>query len=512
MAAIFLSYDRDDKNRVARFKQRLEAAGHQVWWDEKMLAGRPQDAEISANIGKADCVIVAWSKNSIQSEWVRAEVNLAKSKTALLPVSLDPQIEIPLPFNLLNTRNLAGWDFESPRPEFDLLLAQIQDLADDANVSTRLPTDNGKIKNGSWPSASRLWFAALIALPTGLGLIGALVAMRWHVPTEIEATLPICSVRMSLQDDGSVPLLETQTLKSITFEHIARAAFAPVEVQPVGASAQQPCWFRSIALGRENVLTSEDLTLVVGQDSGNAPVALQAIALASPSKLVVEKASGCQSRQSSPGQFRIALERGNQVFYVSPVDSLYLDANNARLEGAPGSCASGPVKMLARLADGSPYLEVGGGLKQVAAVLAPLPEGDDIALFGKSGARFSRISVAEQSEANGRPMAALQGEGNVKYPRYEGKQAVRITEDKVINVSDAIGRLRYDKKADRLWLSLSGRVGTFTGTSLAGDTDYRLTLFEKLWYGHLPAALLTIVAWLAAVTVGAVKLYRDVYR
>ncbi len=513
MAAIFLSYDRDDSERVGRLKQQLEVAGHQVWWDEKMLAGRPQDAEISANIAKADCVIVAWSSYSVLSEWVRAEVTLAKSKTPLLPVRLDPEIEIPLPFNLLNTTNLAGWDFESPRPEFAALLAQIQALASGATASAQRPSaSNPQIRNGPRPNAKRLWFAALVALPIVVGLIGALVAMRWYVPTQIEATLPICSVRMSLQDSGSVPLLDTQTLRNVTFEHVARAAFAPVEAQPFGASLQQPCWLRSLVLGRENVLTGSDFTLIAGQETDNARVALQAITLAPPSTIVVEKASGCQSQQGLPGSLRIKLEQTNQVFYVNPIDLLYLEAGNAQLEGTLGTCATGPVKMHARLADGSPYLEVAGEAKQVAVVLSPLPEGDDIALFGKSGARFSRISVAGQNDASGRPVAALQGEGSVNYPGYEGKQAVRIAEDKVISASNAIGRLRYDKKADRLWLSLSGQVGTFTGKSLAGETDYRLTLFEQLWYGHLAAALLTIAAWLAAVTVGAIKRDKDLYR
>jgi hypothetical protein len=514
MTAIFLSYDRDDKERVSRLKRQLEGAGHLVWWDEKIPVGEPLETEISANIAKADCVIVAWSNHSVQSEWVRGEVTLAKERKPLLPVRIDPGVAIPLPFNVLKTANLSNWDFESPHPEFAALLAQIQRLAGTATGSAQLPSaTDPKFHNGARPNRKHLWFAALVALPILIGVIGALVAMRWHVPTKIEATLPICSVRMSLPDGDSVPLMDTQTLRNITFEHVARATFAPVEAQPLGASPQEPCWLRSLALGRENVLTGKDFTLVAGRDSDAASAALQAIALVPPGTIVVEKPSGCQSPQGLGGRLRFKLEQPNQIFYVSPVDSLYLDADSARLERTPdASCGAGQIQMQARLADGSPYLEVKGEAKQVAVVLSPLPQSDDIQIFGASGAHLSGVKVARQDDASGRPVAALQGEGIVTYPGFEGRQAARIPENEVVSVSGVIGRLRYDVQADRLSLSLSGEAGTFDGRSHAGVTDYRLTLFDQLWYGHLPAALLTIAAWLAAVTVGAIKLYKDMNR
>ena len=46
MASIFLSYARDDSAKAKRLAETLEAAGHNVWWDERIDAGSAFSAEI----------------------------------------------------------------------------------------------------------------------------------------------------------------------------------------------------------------------------------------------------------------------------------------------------------------------------------------------------------------------------------------------------------------------------------------------------------------------------------
>ena len=73
MGAIFLSYAREDQACAEALARVLEAAGHQVWWDRRIDSGTEFTGEIEAALDAADVVLVAWSKDSVKSRWVRDE-------------------------------------------------------------------------------------------------------------------------------------------------------------------------------------------------------------------------------------------------------------------------------------------------------------------------------------------------------------------------------------------------------------------------------------------------------
>ena len=54
MASIFLSYAHQDQDRATRIAQALEQAGHQVWWDRNIRAGRRFSVEIDEALTSAD--------------------------------------------------------------------------------------------------------------------------------------------------------------------------------------------------------------------------------------------------------------------------------------------------------------------------------------------------------------------------------------------------------------------------------------------------------------------------
>ncbi len=49
MAAIFLSYAREDRRFAETLAQLLESAGHSVWWDSRIGGGEDFSAEIKAD-------------------------------------------------------------------------------------------------------------------------------------------------------------------------------------------------------------------------------------------------------------------------------------------------------------------------------------------------------------------------------------------------------------------------------------------------------------------------------
>jgi hypothetical protein len=108
MAGIFLSYAREDRTCVEKLARVIERVGHEVWWDRHIDSGSEFAGEIEAALDKADVVLVAWSKDSVKSRWVRDEAGTGGDSGRLVPVSVDGT-EPPMGFRQFQTLDLTGW-------------------------------------------------------------------------------------------------------------------------------------------------------------------------------------------------------------------------------------------------------------------------------------------------------------------------------------------------------------------------------------------------------------------
>jgi TIR domain len=86
---IFLSYARGDQATAGRFAEAFEAQGFSVWWDAALRSGEAWDQEIEKALKAAKAVVVLWSKQSVESRWVRAEATLADRNKTLVPVMIE---------------------------------------------------------------------------------------------------------------------------------------------------------------------------------------------------------------------------------------------------------------------------------------------------------------------------------------------------------------------------------------------------------------------------------------
>ena len=91
MHDIFLSYASEDRTRASQLADALGKQGWEVWWDRTILPGKTFDRVIESELNAATCVIVLWSKTSVESRWVRAEAGDALDKGRLIPVLLEDQ-------------------------------------------------------------------------------------------------------------------------------------------------------------------------------------------------------------------------------------------------------------------------------------------------------------------------------------------------------------------------------------------------------------------------------------
>ncbi len=109
MVDVFVSYSSQDRERVRDLVGEIEAIGYSVWWDREIGAGATFDREIEKAIDEASCIVVVWSKNSVESEWVRTEAHEGLTKGNLVPVAIET-VKPPLAFRMIQTIDVAAPD------------------------------------------------------------------------------------------------------------------------------------------------------------------------------------------------------------------------------------------------------------------------------------------------------------------------------------------------------------------------------------------------------------------
>lgn len=109
MANLFLSYSREDAERVQLLANALEREGHDVWWDRHISGGEEFADVIEQALASADLVVVCWTENSVHSAWVRDEAAMGRDSGRMVPVALDNCIP-PLGFRQFQTIDLSDWN------------------------------------------------------------------------------------------------------------------------------------------------------------------------------------------------------------------------------------------------------------------------------------------------------------------------------------------------------------------------------------------------------------------
>lgn len=125
MSDIFLSYASKDRERVRPLVEALTHEGWSVFWDRDIPVGKTWDQVLEEELGNARSLLVVWSKNSIDSRWVKAEANEASQlKLPLFPVLLDG-VSPPLGFRHTQAADFTTWDRYPTSPEFQRLARAI---------------------------------------------------------------------------------------------------------------------------------------------------------------------------------------------------------------------------------------------------------------------------------------------------------------------------------------------------------------------------------------------------
>ena len=165
MSDIFVSYDDQDRARVRRLVETLEARGWSVWWDHRISTGEAFATVIERELEAASCVIVVWTSTSVHSDWVRAEADEAWKRKKLVPVLLD-LVKPPMPFGQVQAADLVGWH-EQGHPGFARLIADLRERI-------------GKAPAPVEPATRVARFLRPRTAAIGAALVLAIAAITWY--------------------------------------------------------------------------------------------------------------------------------------------------------------------------------------------------------------------------------------------------------------------------------------------------------------------------------------------
>jgi hypothetical protein len=161
MSDVFISYARENLASAESVAVTLEERGLSVFWDRSIEIGAAFERVIEKELSSARVVVVLWSRDSVESEWVRAEAAEAVDRGVLVPAALDAS-SLPLRYRNMQTADLSNWRHGQVDNEHDRFINTIISKARSEMVgATPVATPVANRQPGS-PKLRVLIYAALL--------------------------------------------------------------------------------------------------------------------------------------------------------------------------------------------------------------------------------------------------------------------------------------------------------------------------------------------------------------
>ena len=180
MPDVFISYkreDQEDRGRVTPIARGLEAAGYEVFYDVQVPPGSSWESFLKDKIEAAGCVIVLWSRASVESDWVKEEAELAKNAGKLVPAFVD-HVPAPFGFGRVEGAELFDWDGSPEHEEWRRLVAAVA-----AKLERPVPPPPPPPVVPGPKSRRALVLAALVLLAVAVAAISIPAIRDWLQPS-----------------------------------------------------------------------------------------------------------------------------------------------------------------------------------------------------------------------------------------------------------------------------------------------------------------------------------------
>lgn len=210
MSDIFISYAHEDYELAKLLASVFESNGWSVWWDRKLKSGDSFDNVIQQQMNLAKCVIVIWSKDSVQSQYVRAEASYANDIQKFTPITIE--VDPPFPFQNIHTMAFGDWDGSRESALMEKLSSDIAEIISGNKVKTNNTEGTSKQQfeqvNLRHTTESKGFFAFLKKLTVGSKI-------EWFIAIGLTVLLSILN---NLENpDYPYTLFETIVLTFVLF-------------------------------------------------------------------------------------------------------------------------------------------------------------------------------------------------------------------------------------------------------------------------------------------------------
>jgi TIR domain len=184
VADVFISYSSYNRAQAAKVAHAIEALGLDVWWDRELVVGQAYDRAIEKELDSAACVVVLWSAQSVDSEWVRNEAAAGLQRGVLVPASLDGA-KLPLEFRRRQTADLSNWTGDPKHEGFQALhravLNTLHGKAESPAPVRAAPTESQRAVLPGWR------MPVMIGIPVAL-VVGAIAGYsEWKSSASVPA-------------------------------------------------------------------------------------------------------------------------------------------------------------------------------------------------------------------------------------------------------------------------------------------------------------------------------------
>ena len=181
MGHVFISYKREDQDRVAPLVAALRDAGIAIWWDQDIPAGGAWRETIEQMLEASQLCLVIWSERSVGTggRFVREEAERSARRSAYLGVMID-EVLPPLGFGEWQALDLIGWNGDPSDGRIAGLVKAVRDrLAGELpprsidvpppprpGVRRRLPVAAALLAGLILVAAAGAWWLSRPAVPT----------------------------------------------------------------------------------------------------------------------------------------------------------------------------------------------------------------------------------------------------------------------------------------------------------------------------------------------------------
>ena len=151
LADVFISYARSTAVQAQAAAIALRSLGYTVWLDDELPAHRAYRKVIEEQVAAAKAVLVLWSSEAIDSEWVLSEAERGREARKLIQGVVDGA-PLPMPFDQIQCADLKGWTGDSHSAGWRKVVASVAVLLsqDRSSVAAEIDPAFRSVQREEW--------------------------------------------------------------------------------------------------------------------------------------------------------------------------------------------------------------------------------------------------------------------------------------------------------------------------------------------------------------------------